>query len=73
MRLIFQNVYNLFKHPITKYWHSEIAYANQYAAYSDWYVFYLFTQKHRQEMSRLTNRYVIEICTVCNSANKAYM
>ena len=38
-------------HLINKYWHSEISYANQYvyAAYSDWFVLNLFTQKHRQE------------------------
>ena len=36
---------------------------NTYAAYSDWFVLILFTEKHRQETSGLTNRSAIEICT----------
>ena len=33
---------------MTKYWHSEISDANQYAAYCNWFVLNVCTQKHRQ-------------------------
>ena len=39
----------LFEKPISKYWHREIPNANQYAAYSDWFILNLFTEKHHQE------------------------
>ena len=54
-------------------WHSEIPYANQYAAYSDCFIFFIYTETSPRDMSRLTNRSAIEICTICNTANKAYV
>ena len=42
-------IYNVVEHAIIKYWHSEISYANQYAAYSDWSVLNLFTEENHQD------------------------
>ena len=34
---------------------------------------FIYTETLLRDMSRLTKRFAIEICTICNTANKAYV
>ena len=50
-----------------------MSYANQYCLWGLVHLKVIYRETSPRDMSRLTNIYVIEICTICQSANKAYV
>ena len=56
-----------FEYLINIHRYSEISFANQYAACGDWSVLNVlfFSEISPRDMPRLSNRSVIQICTIC--------